>query len=254
MTIQESLKNWAKDAVDVFNPLSQTTSTQFYLQSPLDQITAPVDTLVLGINPGSNGERSILSPEQFLEGNKNWEERFPSTEEGTHVSPKWAKYFGNGHFMLCGDQDRHNNSIDDNKKTVWSNLTPFATPEASKLSKDHLINGVPVTVELIQILNPKRIILLTTEGFDYIEKYANTNIERRPLVKDVTTNKIIEIGTIAGIPTIQLPHPSGNWGFPKHFLPMIVQLHKLHAVDDEIKPIEEVATKIKNQLRRIAVI
>ena len=254
MSIQESLHDWAEEAVMVFNPLSEQTSTQYYLQSPLDQITNTIDTLVLGINPGSNGNPSILSPEQFLEGNRTWGKRFPNKEEGAHVSPEWAKYFGNGHFMLCGDQKRHNDDIDDNNKTVWANLTPFATPDASKLSNDHLISGITITVELIQILKPKRIILLTTEGFNYLEKYANPNIKRYPLVKDVTTNKIVEIGTIEGIPTIQLPHPSGNWGFPKHFLPMIVQLHKLHAVDEKIKPLEEAVTKIKNQLRRIVVI
>lgn len=253
MTIQESLLKWAEDAIKIFNPLSELTSTQYYLQSPLNKVVKTVDTLVLGINPGSSGEQSILSAEQFLKGNVDWEYRFSHTEEGAHVSSKWAKYFGNGHFMICGDQERHNNGLDDDKKTVWSNLTPFATSDASKLSKDHLINGIPIMVNLIKILQPKRIILLTTDGFKHLEKYATTKIERLPLVKDVTTNKIIEIGTIAGIPTIQLPHPSGNWGFPKHFLPMIVQLHKLHAVDDKIKPLEETTTKIKNQLRRIEV-
>lgn len=250
MSIKELLYNWAKEAINEFNSVSKATTTQYYLQSPLDQITEPIDTLILGINPGSTepGVTEMKSPEEFLKGNIDWDNRF---KDG-YVSSNWAKYFGNGHFMLCGDQERRNGSLDEDTKTVWSNLTPFATTKASKLSKDHLEKGIPVGVQMIKILKPKRIILFTTDGFNRLEQYAK--VERLPIVKDLTTNRVIEIGTIEGIPTIQLPHPSGNWGFPKFFLPMIVQLHRLHAVDETNGILEDAANKIKYQLKRVDVI
>lgn len=249
MTIQESLKNWAKDAVDVFNPLSQTTSTQFYLQSPLDQITAPVDTLVLGINPhGEISKGAEKSPEEFLKGNPKWDRRF----EGNHVSREWSNYFGKAHKMICGNQERDHLMLDNDKKTVWENLTPFVTPDSGQLKPEHWDAGLRSTADLITILKPKRIILLSESGFNRLAPYIA--IEHLPIVKDTITQRTIEIGTIGGYPAIQLSHPSREWITHSLFLPMIVQLHKLHAVDEKIEPLEEAATKIKNQLRRIEVI
>ncbi len=249
MNTKDSLKDWAEKAIEIFNPISEETTTQYYLQSPLDQITKPIETLVLGINPGSTkpGVTEMKSPEEFLKGNKDWDNRF----KDDYVSSNWAKYFGNGHFMLCGDQERRNRSLDEDSKTVWSNLTPFATTDASKLSKVHLEEGIPVTVQLIKILKPKRIILFSTDGFKHLKPYAE--VERLPIVKNVTTNRVIEIGTIESIPTIQLPHPSGNWGFPKFYIPMIVQMHQLHAVNENNGTLEAVANKIKNQLKCVDV-
>ncbi|MDE6485021.1 MAG: hypothetical protein K2L14_06490 [Duncaniella sp.] len=253
MNIKESLNNWAVDAIEKLNAVSKNTATQYYLQSPLDQINTRIDTLVLGINPGSteSGVTKMESPEEFLKGNPTWRYRFQCEEEGAHVSPLWAKYFGNAHFMIYGDQERHNLLTDNDSKTVWQNLTPFATPDASKLSKEHFESGIPVAVQLIDILKPKRIVLLTTNGFNLLGQYAR--VESSPIVKDITTNRMIEMGTIEKIPTIQLPHPSGDWGMPKFIIPMIVKMHRLHAVDEKVNSLEEAATKIKNQLKRIEV-
>ena len=116
MTIQESLKDWAQRAINGtqingkdyrgFNEISKVTNTQYYLQSPLDKITNTIDTLVLGINPGGtdSGVTEMISPEDFLKGNKHWENRF----RDNHVSSDWAAYFGRGHKMICGNQVRDN--------------------------------------------------------------------------------------------------------------------------------------------------
>ncbi len=68
------------------------------------------------------------------------------------------------------------------------------------------------------------------------------------------TNETIEIGIVDRYPAIQLSHLSREWITHALFLPMIVQLHKLHAIDENIKSLETAANKIKNQLRRIVVI
>lgn len=255
MNIKDLLHDWAEEAIEVFNSLSsKNPKTPYYTQSPLDKINHPIDTLVLGINPSSSEskETAMKSPDEFLCGNENWRYRFQGETEGSHVSSDWAKYFGNAHFMLCGDQERHNLLLDNDEKTVWANLTPFATTDASKLTKAHFEEALPFTARLIKILKPRRIILLSTEGLSHLNPFIR--VERLPLVRDTSSHKTIEIGTIDGIPAIQLSHPSRDWGFPKYVIPMIVQMHKLHAVEENNKSLDEVAAKIKYQLSRIEVI
>ena len=179
----------------------------------------------------------MISPEDFLKGNKHWENRF----RDNHVSPDWAAYFGRGHKMICGNQVRDNLMLDNDIKTVWSNLTPFATRKESQLKPAHWEAGLRSTAELITILKPKRIILFSTEGFNLLTPYIK--VEHLPIVKDVNTKKTIEIGTIDRYPAIQLSHPSREWITHALFLPMIVQLHKLHAVDENIKSLEAAANK-----------
>ena len=160
MTIRDSLMDWAQRTINGaqingkdyigFNEISKHTNTQYYLQSPLDKITNNIDTLVLGINPGGTepGVTEMKSPEDYLKGNKYWENRFNEN----HISPDWAAYFGRGHKMICGNQVRDNLMLDNDIKTVWSNLTPFATREVSQLKSVHWEAGLRSTAELITIL------------------------------------------------------------------------------------------------------
>jgi len=71
--MENKLRIWAKKVVDTYNSLGKT----FYTQSPLNAIKESPTVLILGINPGSNiGKLShAVTPEEFLEGNKCFEER-----------------------------------------------------------------------------------------------------------------------------------------------------------------------------------
>ena len=258
MSIQESLLKWAERTVNGteikgikfagFNEISKDTSTKYTLQSPLDQINNTIDTLVLGINPcGAKSGSTEISPDAFLKGNEFWKNRFNDNQ----VSREWATYFGRGHKMICGNQERDNLLLDNDEKTVWENLTPFVTPDSKLLESEHWEAGLRSTAELITILEPKRIILFSTEGFNLLAPYIK--VEHLPIVKDINTNKTIEIGIVDRYPAIQLSHPSRKWITHFLFLPMIVQLHKLHAVEEENGTLDAVATKIKDQLRRIEV-
>lgn len=259
MTIQESLLKWAERTVNGteikgikfagFNEISKDTSTQYTLQSPLDQINNTIDTLVLGINlRGAKSGSTEISPDAFLKGNEFWKNRFNDNQ----VSREWATYFGLGHKMICGNQERDNLLLDNDEKTVWENLTPFVTPNSKLLESEHWEAGLRSTAELITILKPKRIILFSTEGFNLLAPYIK--VEHLPIVKDAFTKKTIEIGTIDRYPAIQLSHPSRAWITHFLFLPMIVQLHQFYAVNKKNVPLEKAATDIKSQLRRIEVI
>ena len=164
MNIHEEILNWANKYVRRFNELSKQFNTHYYTQSPLNSINDTIDLMIIGINPKgnlNNGERE-LTVDGFLKGNFDWESRF--NDDGT-INKKW-KYNQGARFFMGYDDFRHNDSIDNDKKTVWTNLSPFESQNGSKdLPKELMEEGIRSTLDLIKILRPKRIILLGTNAF-----------------------------------------------------------------------------------------
>ena len=68
MSIQNELREWAEETVNVYNPMAQTTGLGYYTQSVLNRETLNPDILILGINPGAAGG-SIMTGEELLQGN-----------------------------------------------------------------------------------------------------------------------------------------------------------------------------------------
>jgi len=238
--IQEQLRIWADEAIATFNPLSESTNTLYYQQSPLNEINEPIDTLIIGINPGSSGSGSKKTAEEFLRGNSEWKNRF----DGSHVSKKWHKFFGEAHYFICQDYICHSNGFDDDKKTVWTNLTPFATAKAASLKNEHYAKSLPFIARLIEILCPQRIILLGSGAFNLLENYAK--VEHIPLVRDNYSNMTMEVGRINGTSSIQVPHPSRDWGFPKFFIPIFVAMHRRFDVNG--KSLAEISKIMRNEI------
>lgn len=226
--LKTELQRWAQDAVSTFNDVSAKTDTQYIQQSPLNCISKPIETMVIGINPGSaRSGITTLSDVEFLAGNPCWNSRFEADTEGSDVSKEWARFFGNAHYFICGDKNRHVNSFDDDTKTVWTNLTPFATVKAGQLKDVHYKASLPLLLRLIGILSPKRIVLLGSDDFNYIAKYTKADVQREKVVRDKHGKMTLEIGAINGIPAIQLPHPSGNWKFHGLFVPVFVKMWEI---------------------------
>lgn len=246
-TIQQELLEWAIKSVLKFNPLSTKTGIGYYQQSPLNEINDYIDTLILGINPGSPSSSTTLTAEEYLKGNVCWASRFLTTNEGSEISRDWKRYFGGAHLFLSGDNYRHNGSLDNDLKTVWTNFTPFATKRADLLSGKHFNEALNLTLELTNILRPKRIVILSTTGLNRVAKLKT--IIREPIVKDKISGKVIEMGEIEGIPTLQLPHPSHQWGMPYYFIPTIVALHSRYAVNGKV-PFKIAVQNIKHQLNQ----
>lgn len=248
--LQAKLQSWAQDAVTTFNEVSIKTGTQYIQQSPLNCINKRIETMVVGINPGSAQPGiTTLSAEEFLAGNTCWNNRFENEAEGSEVSKEWTKFFGNAHYFICGDKNRHIKGFDDDSKTVWTNLTPFATVKANQLKGIHYETSLPLLLQLIRILSPKRIVLLGSDAFNRITNYSKANVQREKVVRDKQGKMTLEIGTIDGIPAIQLPHPSNNWGCHNLIAPIFVRMWEI--VLNEKLSLRECAAKMRSQLTRL---
>ncbi len=248
--IQKELLDWAKEAVRIFNGVSADTNTRYIQQSPLDCISKRIETMVIGINPGSAQPGvTAITPEEFLAGNPCWNHRFENYAEGSEVSDRWAKFFGNAHYFICGDKSCHINGFDDDAKTVWTNLTPFATVNAQQLKKVHYEVSLPFLIRLIEILSPQRIVLLGSDAFDCMTKYAEADVQREKVVRDRQGKMTLEIGAIAGTPAIQLPHPSNNWGCHNLIAPIFVKMWEI--VLNEKLSLKDCAAKMRSQLTRL---
>lgn len=253
--LESELVLWAEKAVKILNQVSENTDTLYYQQSPLSKIKEPVDSLIIGINPGSYSPGvSKLTPEQFLEGNLYWENRFERMEEGSMVTKDWKDFFGNAHYFICQDYKCHSLGFDRDSKNVWTNLTPFATKSKNYLKNIQYKESIPFLVKLIDILKPKQIYFLGTRISDLLGRYAEINSIQ--LIQDTQQGGIIEIGTCNHYPYIQLPHPSRKWGFNHFFIPSVVSIWQ--QLVEKNYTLNQTAETIKHEinqwLRRLRVI
>ena len=250
MSKHEEIVNWANEYVPRFNELSKKYKTHYYTQSPLDSIHDTVELMIIGINPKGdygNGERE-LTVEAFLKGNSCWEKRF--NDDGT-INKEW-KYNQGARFFMGYDDFLHKDSIDNDEKTVWTNLSPFESKSGSSdLRKELMEEGIRSTLELIKILRPKRIVLLGTNAFQVIEKTLDNNsgiIE----YSSVFSNVKAKVGRIYNIPTISLSHPSGKWEVSNKFNSMFVFIHGLAEITDKrgtVKPLKDVVEIMRNEIK-----
>lgn len=250
MNKHEEIVNWAQEYVPRFNDLSKQFKTHYYTQSPLNSINDTIELMIIGINPkGSlyNGERE-LTVEEFLRGNPFWEHRF--NDNGT-LNKEW-KYNHGARFFMGYDDFRHKDSIDNDQKTVWTNLSPFESNSGSRdLRKELMEEGITSTLALIKILQPKRIVLLKTNAFQIIEKTLKGNsgiIE----FSSVFSNVKAQVGRIYNIPTVSLSHPSGQWEISNKFNSMFVYIHGLAEITnkrDTVKPLKEVVEIMRKEMK-----
>lgn len=176
MSIQNELREWAEETVNVYNPMAQTTGLGYYTQSVLNRETLNPDILILGINPGAAGG-GRMTGEELLQGNpcfkgKGDEEilfdlykkRDPQKRKyGWDLTNKVNK-------MLEYAGKRTLNDLD---KFVLSNMVFFGT--------DHQ-GDIPIeidqevcaqkTLKLIDILKPKVVLLLGDQTKDLFKKVA----------------------------------------------------------------------------------
>ena len=237
-TIQEQLIDWAENYVPQFNDLSQQVNTTFYTQSPLSSVDSEIDSLIIGINPkGNKGGYTNLTAEMYLNGNPNWDNRFSSDGK---ISKDWAKFVGGTRFFLGYDNNRHDDSIDNDGKTVWTNISPFQSNKGfSDLPKEVVSISFVSTLELISILKPKRIILLGSDIFSMIDKYAPIEIKEKIEHIKVLESWNLHIGRISNIPTVCVNHPSGQWAISNKFIPVFIFTYFLTDRYENGKPVNK---------------
>ncbi len=219
--------------------MAKEFDTCYYTQSPLSQIEDCIDTLILGINPKGDGKVSKdKTADEFLDGNECWSTRF-----------KW-KFFVETRWFLGYNHLESSDSVDNEKKTVWANLTPFVSNKGFSDLKPELVSvGVESTLRLIEILKPKRIILLTKDGFRELRgKNVPQSVKDRISSVRVMESPALEIGMILGVPTVCVPHPSGKWPVSNKFTSIFILLHNLSCRDANGK-IRENIDEVRNIMR-----
>jgi hypothetical protein len=241
--IKEKLNKWAKQYVPQFCELSETYKNNFYTQSSLKEIDDSPRLMVIAINPKGapnngahkrEGKRSEMSPtEDYLSGNVDWNNRF---DENGVITSKWSKYLSNTRYFL-GFPPKKDDYFDDDKKVVWTNMTPFVSnngfSDLRKLSPDLVKVGIESTIELIKILNPQKIVLLGYGAFDNLERECKEDakfpIEHMKVLDNADWR--LEVGYINKIPAVCVNHPSGRgknrWPISNAFVPVFIYLHSI---------------------------
>ncbi|MDE5575217.1 MAG: hypothetical protein K2I87_05840 [Bacteroidales bacterium] len=248
--MKKELREWAEKYVPKFNELAQKYNTSYYTQSPLDKVETSPELMVIGINPAGTfgGGAEVKDADTFLKGNPCWSQRF--TTEG-RMAADWDKFLWNARFFLGFGERYAVNPIDDDTKTVWTNLTPFPSPKGSKdLKNEVLTMGIESTLELITVLKPKRIVFMGVGDFKALENCCQNMghaIEHLRIVDSYS----LEIGSLDNIPFVVIPHPcSSKWPLSNKFTSAFVLAHKLSAIEEKgkMRPLKEVAKVMKDEL------
>lgn len=256
--IQKQLESWADKHVERFNQLSEIYKTPFYTQSPLNVISEDIDLMIVGINPkGELGTGACkLTSDEYLRGNQDWTNRFQN--DGT-VSPNWGgkhRFLSCVHTFLGYDNFYHPESIDNDKRTVWTNLTPFVSNEGNKdVYKELMTTGIKSTLELISIIRPTHIILLGINAFDQFDKYCE-NASKLVQYNKVFPSLDYQIGRICGVPATCVAHPSSTkWALSSHyFTSMFIFMHRMLEITNirgKRRSLDEVSNLMKIEFEKI---
>ena len=177
MDIQKELAKWAKDTVDVYNPMAKTTGLGYYTQSVLDRETLDPDLMILGINPGAAGG-SIMKGEELLQGNPCFKGKSDEKIMDTFYNDYDATKRRYGWDLMKKIRKMleyaGNQTLNNLDKFVLSNMVYFGTAKQGLIPKE--INQevcAKQTLHLIGILEPKVVLLLGDQTRDLFMKAAN---------------------------------------------------------------------------------
>lgn len=183
MVIKEQLEKWAKETVDVYNPIANGLG--YYTQSVLNRKSLDPDLLILGINPGAAGG-GIMDGDELLQGNPCFKGKSDKEimydfferpdpqkrKKGWDLMVKIRK--------MLEFAGKH--TLDDLDNFVLSNMVFFGTAEQGQIPI--VINQdvcARQTLKLIDILKPKVVLLLGDQSRDLFKKNAN-NVNMEELV------------------------------------------------------------------------
>jgi hypothetical protein len=235
--MNKKLNDWAVKYVPQFCELSRKYNRKFYTQSSLSALTDSDHPrmMIIGLNPQSGKDyrgdvTEFSQPSDYLSGNEDWNNRF---DENGVITSKWLKYLSNTRYFL-GFPPKKDDYFDDDKKIVWTNMTPFVSNNGfSDLPSELASVGIKSTIELIKILNPQKIVLLGYGAFDNLERECNEDakfpIEHMKVLDNADWR--LEVGYINKIPAVCVNHPSGRgkngWPISNAFVPVFIYLHSI---------------------------
>ena len=185
MNIQEKLVSWAKETVNVYNPIVETLNKEssnitwgYYTQSVLNRETLNPDLMILGINPGAAGG-GIMTGEELLQGNPCFKGKGDEEilfELYKRYDPQKRKYGWdlmnkiNKMLEFAGKL-----TLKDFDKFVFSNMVFIGTAKQGQipLNNNQQKECAKQAFELIDILKPKVVLLLGDQTRDLFKKVAN---------------------------------------------------------------------------------
>lgn len=198
--IQRKLIDWAKETYDFYYSKAKELNMDFYTQSDLTLLSeqAPVNLMVIGINPGYGGN---FQPNRFK---KSSDLLLGNVFNGKHeVIQEW-KILKKLRSIL--EYSSNGNLIDDEKTFVFTNATFFSTHDEKGLNgnvKEAQKESIKYTKKLIEIIQPKHIICLG--GKNCTDLLVS---KTQPLLPNTAR---LEYGRIDNIPVYGITHPSSFW-------------------------------------------
>ena len=227
------IKEWGEKWVERFNELSAKYEVPYYTQSPLNLIGDRIDIMFVGINPkGGNKGVTNNTLDKFLAGNECWDQRFCGNKN------VW-KLTNGARFFMGYDAFKHEETIDNDNKVVWTNLTPFQSDKGfTDLKAELRDEGIKSTFELISILRPRKIVFLGGNAFGLLDKYADDNLKQHFEHIKVFDNLPLEIGRLYNMPAYYVSHPSGQWPVSHCFISVFIFLRNLIDTYENERPMK----------------
>jgi len=190
--IQEKLASWAKETVDVYNPIADTLNKEssnekwgYYTQTPLSLVSQSPDLLILGINPGFGGGKEIMSGEELLKGNpcfENIDKKDVLSDKEFVIYVMKEKRDEDKNRNGWALWHRMNNMLKESSKAellekfdnfVLSNMIFFGTDHENEIPKIDKEKCAKQTLKLIDYLEPKVVILLGKQSRDLYNRITD---------------------------------------------------------------------------------
>lgn len=213
--LQQKIWEWAEDAVAKYlNMVRGGWDYGFYTQSDLRTISESPEYFIIQINPGSGGTYSQqrmndywdlngqdMDAAHFIKGNYGVNPTETNKKTAWERRMEWSNF---RKLRTLFSRVENGNPLDDTKKFILTNASPFNTVHAAKEVYETLPKTLPIALSLIDITHPKRIIVLGCELRPYFSR-----IVKDCEVKETSLSRIY-YGEIHGIETLFIDHPSAR--------------------------------------------
>ena len=184
--IQEKLASWAKETVNVYNPIADTLNKEssnekwgYYTQTPLSLVSQSPDLLILGINPGSGGGKDNMTGEELLKGNPCFEglnkkdivKAMSEDRDNNKKRNGWALWHRLNDMLEKSPNNK--NLLKYFENFVLSNMIFFGTDHENEIPKIDKEKCAKQTLKLIDYLEPKVVILLGKQSRDLYNRITD---------------------------------------------------------------------------------
>ena len=200
--MNEKLTIWANKVIDIITPYAENIDRDFYpLQSP---IKTHIDVLFIGLNPGGGAtyssqknnsswkfENGRMTANKLLQGNPQFKDAL--NEWSLLKGLKQIDYFNQ---ILHADNYLLTNYY-------YISTSDFDVVKKDPAQKDALIKCKELTLELINLIKPKTIIVLGTSNG--IDKLPFTN---KKTILNGSYKRLLVSAEFEGIRVFAIPHPS----------------------------------------------